>query len=120
MRCATLLSYYCGYWPLPKTSARYIAIDLVKCQLIITDFSGTLIIMNKENMGNPLINFLTALWHDLRYGGRMIRRNLGFSIAAIAILALGIAGNTAIFTITSAVLLKPLSYRFMMVQAQSG
>src|SRR5947199_10427105 len=47
---------------------------------------------------------------DIRYGGRALRRSPGFTLSAIAILMLDIGGHAAIFTITSALLLRPLPY----------
>jgi putative ABC transport system permease protein len=40
----------------------------------------------------------------------MLARNPGFTFTAIAVLAVGIGANTAIFTVTSALLLRPLPY----------
>jgi putative ABC transport system permease protein len=47
---------------------------------------------------------------DLFYGVRMLRKNPGFTIAALLALMLGIASSTAIFTVVNGVLLKPLPY----------
>ena len=50
------------------------------------------------------------LLNDLKQSLRMLIKNPGFSIAAIAALTLGIGANTAIFTVVNTVLLKPLTY----------
>ncbi|MES2695668.1 MAG: ABC transporter permease, partial [Verrucomicrobiota bacterium] len=47
---------------------------------------------------------------DIRYAFRQLRRNPGFAATAIAILALGIGLNTAIFSVTYGVLWRPLPY----------
>jgi putative ABC transport system permease protein len=50
------------------------------------------------------------LWNDVKHSLHMFIKNPGFTIAAVAALALGIGANTAIFTVVNAVILKPLSY----------
>lgn len=53
---------------------------------------------------------MQALFRNLRFSARMLGKNPGFMIATILTLALGIGANTAIFTVTSALLLRPFPF----------
>ena len=53
---------------------------------------------------------MQSLLRNLRFAARLLIKNLGFTAATILTLALGIGANTAIFTVTSAMLLRPFPY----------
>jgi len=53
---------------------------------------------------------MQALVRNLRFGARLLSKNPGFTLATVLTLALGIGANTAIFTVTNALLLRPFPF----------
>jgi MacB-like periplasmic core domain len=56
------------------------------------------------------IPWIEHILRDLLLGLRLLRKRVAFSLVAIAILALGIGANTAVYSVAKAVIFAPLPY----------
>jgi predicted permease len=70
------------------------------------------------------LSALTAMWQDIRYGLRVLRKSSALTSVAIISLALGIGANTAAFSVVNSLILRPLPFpnseRLVFIQPGSG
>ncbi|MGH9307893.1 MAG: ADOP family duplicated permease, partial [Vicinamibacterales bacterium] len=66
--------------------------------------------IREEHRDTRSVRWMETLAKDFRYGLLLLRRDPVFAIVAIAVMAIGIGANTAMFSLMDAVLLKPLPY----------
>src|SRR3954471_1673514 len=59
----------------------------------------------------PKLSLVEEFLQDLRYTGRTLRRDAGFTAFAVLIVGLGIGASTTVFSVVNALLARPLPFR---------
>jgi putative ABC transport system permease protein len=62
----------------------------------------------RQSWGGAWREYLLDVTQDIRYSVRVLRRTPGYALVVVAVLALGIAANLAVFSLFNAMALKPL------------
>ena len=71
---------------------------------------GNLTRLKERGHDERTMRLLEDVTRDVRHAARGLWRSPGFSLAVILTLALGIGGNTAVFSVVDQLLLRPLPY----------
>jgi putative ABC transport system permease protein len=85
---------------------------------------GNLTRLKERGHDERTMRLVEDVTRDVRHAARGLWRSPGFSLAVILTLALGIGGNTAVFSVVDQLLLRPLPYpdgdRLVMVEESVG
>jgi predicted permease len=94
----------------PAAASRWFWRQAIRCALNPPRQAQAYPYSTRSSEASPGDSMMRTLAGDVRYAFRVLRRTPSFALAVIAVFALGIGANAAIFAIVNTVLLRPLPF----------